>query len=92
MRAGLALALVLMLASPAAAALWRWVDSAGVTYYTSERASIPEKYRGAAQEIGVPSAREPQPAASPSTPMAPAASPTGGVVPLPSRRGQRGEE
>lgn len=86
MRAGLALALVLMLASPAAAALWRWVDSAGVTYYTSERASIPEKYRGAAQEIGVPSAREPQPAASPSTPMAPtpAASPTGGVVPLPS--------
>lgn len=84
MRAGLALALVLMLASPAAAALWRWVDSAGVTYYTSERASIPEKYRDAAQEIGVPSAREPQPAASPSTPMAPAASPTGGVVPLPS--------
>ena len=70
---GLALALV-MQASPAAAALWRWVDSAGVVYYTSERASIPEKYRSGAREIGVPSARESQPAASPTT----------GVVPLPS--------
>ena len=87
MRVVLALAVLLMLASPAAAALWRWVDSAGVVYYTSERSSIPEKYRSAAQEIGVPSAREPQPAASPSTPTAPAspaASPTSDVVPLPT--------
>lgn len=76
-----ALILVFMLASSADAALWRWRDSAGVTYYTSERDSIPEKYRNAAEEIGAPSAREPQPAASPASP---AASPTSGVVPVPS--------
>ena len=81
MRVVFALALVLTLVSPVSAALWRWVDSAGVTYYTSERNSIPEKYRNAAEEIGVPSAREPQPAASPSSPTA---SPSSGVVPLPT--------
>jgi predicted aspartyl protease len=81
MRVVFALALVLALASPVSAALWRWVDSAGVTYYTSERNTIPEKYRKTAEEIGVPSAREPQPAASPSSPTA---SPSSGVVPLPT--------
>jgi hypothetical protein len=81
MRVALALSLVLTLAAPASAALWRWRDSAGVTYYTSERDRIPEKYRNSAEEIGVPSAREPQPAASPASP---AASPTSGVVPLPA--------
>jgi predicted aspartyl protease len=74
--------LLLSMASPAAAELYRWVDAAGVTYYTSERATIPEEYRGAAKELEHPSAREPQPAASP---VSPAASPTTGtVVPLPT--------
>jgi predicted aspartyl protease len=78
----LATALLLAAASPAAAALYRWVDSAGVTHYTSERNSIPEKYRGSAREVQHPSARTPQPAASPASP---AASPTtGAVVPLPA--------
>ena len=81
MRVVFALALVLTLATPASAGVWRWRDSAGVTYYTSERNSIPEKYRSAAEEIGAPSAREPQPAGSTASP---AASPTSGVVPLPT--------
>jgi predicted aspartyl protease len=74
--------LLLTMVSPAGAALYRWVDAAGVTYYTSERANIPEQYRGSARELEHPSAREPQPAASP---VSPAASPTSGaVVPLPT--------
>jgi predicted aspartyl protease len=74
--------LLLATTSPAAATLYRWVDAAGVVYYTSERASIPEQYRASAQELEHPSAREPQPAASPvSTPPSPA---SGAVVPLPA--------
>lgn len=75
--------LLLAMASPAAGALYRWVDAAGVTYYTSERSTIPEKYRSSAQEIEHPSARAPQPAVSTASP---AASPTtsAGVVPLPT--------
>jgi predicted aspartyl protease len=81
-RAFLVTGLLLAMASPAAGALYRWVDAAGVTYYTSERAAIPEQYRGSAKEIEHPSAREPQPAASP---VSPAASPTtGAVIPLPT--------
>ena len=73
--------LLLTMVSPAGAALYRWVDAAGVTYYTSERANIPEQYRGSARELEHPSAREPQPA----SPVSPAASPTSGaVVPLPT--------
>jgi predicted aspartyl protease len=73
----LVVGLLLAMASPAAGALYRWVDAAGVTYYTSERATIPEQYRGSAQELEHPSARAPQPAASP---VSPAASPTSGAV------------
>lgn len=77
----LATALLLTGAAPATAALYRWVDSAGVTHYTSERSTIPEKYRSSVREIEHPSARAAQPAASPS----PSASPTtGAVVPLPA--------
>lgn len=72
---------LLSMASPATGALYRWVDAAGVTHYTSERSTIPEQYRNSAQELDHPSAREPQPAASPS----PTASPTAGaVVPVPA--------
>ena len=80
-RAVFAAALWLAMTSPAAGALYRWVDASGVTYYTSERSTIPEAYRNSAQQLDVPTAREPQPAASPS----PAASPTSGaLVPLPA--------
>jgi predicted aspartyl protease len=81
-RLALGLGLLLAMASPAAGGLYRWVDAAGVTYYTGERADIPEQYRNSAQELEHPSAREPQPAASP---VSPAASPTpGAVLPRPT--------
>ena len=95
----LAAALLLVPAAPATAALYRWVDSAGVTHYTSDRGTIPEKYRSTAREIGHPTARTPQPAASPAAPPAPApavppapapspaspaASPNTGAVPRPA--------
>ena len=77
----LALGVLLAMVSPAAGALYRWVDAADVTHYTSDRSTIPEQYRNAAQELDHPTARAPQPAALPS----PAASPTAGaVVPLPT--------
>jgi hypothetical protein len=79
-RAVLAAAVLLATTSPAAAALYRWVDAAGVTHYTSDRATIPEAYRRSAQELDHPTARTSQPAASPASP---AASPSGAVGPLP---------
>ena len=78
-RVALAAVFLLALPSAAVAALYRWVDSAGVTYYTSDRESIPERYRASATEIEAPSPRGPQPAGSPPSPGAatPAASPPG---------------
>jgi hypothetical protein len=80
-RVVLAFGALLTLASPADGALYRWVDAAGVTHYTSDRSTIPERYRSSAQELEHPSARKPQPAASPSPAAAP---PPGAVVPLPT--------
>ena len=77
----LAVGLLLAIATPAAGALYRWVDAAGVTYYTSDRSTIPERYRNSAKELEHPSAREPQPSASPSPT---ASAPAGAVVPLPT--------
>ena len=68
------LGLVLLAASSAEAALYRWVDDNGVVHYTSERDAVPEAYRATAQSLDHPSARTPQPSASPS----------GAVVPFPS--------
>jgi predicted aspartyl protease len=58
-------ALVTATASPAVAALYRWVDAAGVIHYTSERDTIPEAHRSSAHEVDHPSARAAQPSASP---------------------------
>ena len=81
MKRWLLAAVLLALASPADAALYRWVDKSGVTYYTSERDAIPEQYRAAAQKLDAPTARTPEPAAA----VSPAASPTSGAtVPLPT--------
>jgi predicted aspartyl protease len=81
-RVALVVGVVLAMASPAMGALFRWVDAAGVTYYTSDRANIPEQYRDSAKELEHPSARQPQPAASPvSSTTTPS---SGAVVPLPT--------
>ncbi|HXU89676.1 MAG TPA: DUF4124 domain-containing protein, partial [Methylomirabilota bacterium] len=53
-------AIVLALAAPADAALYRWVDKSGVTYYTSEREAIPEPYRASAQKLDAPTPRTPE--------------------------------
>lgn len=66
-----------MAVSSAEAALYRWVDDKGVIHYTGERDAIPEAYRGTAQVLDHPSARAPQPSASPApgavVPFAPGA-------------------
>ena len=59
-----AFVLVLATATPAGGALYRWVDAGGVVHYTSEADTIPAAFRGAAESLSHPSAREPEPPAS----------------------------
>lgn len=86
-------ALTVAIASPAAAALYRWIDTDGVIHYTDERDSIPERYRTGAELLEAPGARasessgasEPARAPDPSALPAPAApgipvSPGGGPL------------
>jgi hypothetical protein len=54
----LALLTTAMLATPAAAELYRWTDGDGVRHYTSDPASIPEAYRERARDLGSPRVRE----------------------------------
>lgn len=51
-------------ASPAPAALYRWVDAAGAVHYTSDLQAIPEAYRHSARTLEHPGARAPLPPAS----------------------------
>jgi hypothetical protein len=83
--AALVAGLMLAIASPAAGALYRWVDAAGVTYYTSDRNTIPEQYRASAKELEHPSAQQAQSAPSPVSPAGSPVSPAGSPVsPAPS--------
>jgi hypothetical protein len=41
-------------ASPAWAQLYRWTDTAGTVYYTTDLATIPAEYRDSARDIGAP--------------------------------------
>jgi hypothetical protein len=78
---------VLAAASPAAAALYRWVDAEGVIHYTSDLETIPEAYRNAARKIDTPTPRTPEPSALPRqgvTAPPPAAAPAPGTVPPPA--------
>jgi predicted aspartyl protease len=75
----LALALVITAASPASAALYRWVDGAGAVHYTSEQDAIPQAYRGSAETLEHPSARTSEPVAL-ATPGAAISVPTGSPV------------
>jgi hypothetical protein len=61
--------LVLTVAGPAAAQLYRWTDAQGVVRYTNDRAAIPPAQRDGATDIGSPAPRpaeSPRPAAEPS--------------------------
>ncbi|HZN51990.1 MAG TPA: aspartyl protease family protein [Methylomirabilota bacterium] len=51
-------------ATPALAELYKWTDTAGVVYYTSDLASIPPAFRDSATPISTPQARPAQPAKS----------------------------
>src|SRR4029453_9007760 len=51
-------------ATPGLAALYKWTDTAGVVYYTSDLASIPPAFRDSATPISTPQARPAQPAKS----------------------------
>ena len=62
-RTALVAVLVLATATPAAAALFRWIAADGATHYTSDLDSIPEAYRAGAVDIGAPAARPAPPAA-----------------------------
>lgn len=62
MRLALLTALVVVgLAVPAAAQLWKWTDAEGVVRYTNDVESIPPEHRGRATEIGSPTGREEEP-------------------------------
>jgi hypothetical protein len=45
---------VALVAHPAAAQLYRWEDSHGTVYYTTDLATIPPAYRDGARDIGSP--------------------------------------
>lgn len=68
-RAGLAaLATIITLVAPAAwAQLYRWSDSDGTVYYTTDLATIPPAYRESARDIGAPT---PGPLPAPTPPVA----------------------
>ena len=70
--AGAALVLVLTLAAPATAQLYRWTTDDGVPRYTNDLESIPPAYRESAREIGSPQARP----FEPGRPEPPAADPS----------------
>jgi Aspartyl protease/Domain of unknown function (DUF4124) len=66
--AALGLLLVLTAAPPAAAGgLFRWTAADGAVHYTSDRDSIPERFRAEAVDIGAPLAREGPPPPPPGT-------------------------
>jgi hypothetical protein len=52
---------LLLVADPAAAQLYRWTDNEGIVRYTNDPATIPPAARGSATEIGSPRPRPPEP-------------------------------
>jgi Aspartyl protease/Domain of unknown function (DUF4124) len=57
---------ITLVASPALAQLYRWVDATGTVYYTTDLTTIPPVYRDGARDIGAPTPG-PQQAPSPAT-------------------------
>jgi hypothetical protein len=58
---------VMLVAHPAFAQLYRWEDSYGTVYYTTDLATIPPAYRDGARDIGAPT---PGPQQAPPPPVA----------------------
>jgi predicted aspartyl protease len=78
-RALIALLIVLAVARPAAAALYRWIDDGGAIHYTSELESIPPEHRASARSIEHPG---PQAAPPPASPRQGAVLPFAGGAPV----------
>src|SRR5207247_4480508 len=70
---------VLASAVPAAAQIYQWTDTEGVTRYTNDRESITPEYRERAREIDSPQARPEEPGRT----AAPATDPS--VIPITGR-------
>jgi len=59
--------IITLVAPPAWAQLYRWSDSHGTVYYTTDLATIPPAYRDSARDIGAPT---PGPLPAPTPPVA----------------------
>ena len=75
--------LILSMATPAAAGLFRWTSADGAIHYTSDAESIPEAYRADAVDVGAPTARPPVP--GPAAPAGTVLPFTGGPVVVEAR-------
>src|SRR6058998_2786827 len=84
-RVVVAAVVVVLLASavPAAAQIYQWTDTEGVTRYTNDRESIPPEYRERAREIDSPQARPEEPGRTEAPATDPSVIPiTGGALTL----------
>jgi predicted aspartyl protease len=81
-----ALVLVLVLSTPVAAQVLRWVDDQGNAHYADGMLNVPERYRTRAVPLGMRNAPAPPPGAAPAQTAPPAAA---GSVTLRYTPGQR---
>ena len=87
MRVVVAAVVVVVLASavPAAAQIYQWTDTEGVTRYTNDRESIPPEYRERAREIDSPQARPEEPGRTEAPATDPSVIPITGGAPIRTR-------
>ena len=75
-----AIALVTLLATPAAAQFFRWVDDQGHAHYAEGLMNVPERFRSRAQPLGLRNAPVPPPGASTTAPAGPPVAAGGAVI------------
>src|SRR2546430_2435607 len=78
---------VCLVATPAAAQLYRWTDGEGTVHYTADLDAIPPAHRAAAQLLSAP---QPRPAPPPEPPWTRSPSPS--TRPRAARRSRRDDE
>lgn len=75
-----ALVLVLVLSTPAAAQIFRWVDDQGNAHYADGLLNVPERFRARAQPLGMRNAPAPPPGSAPAQPGPPPPAAAGAVT------------
>lgn len=75
-----AFAIVALLATPAAAQIFRWVDDQGNAHYAEGLLNVPERFRSRAQPLGLRSAPTPPPGAAATIPAGPPVAAGGAVI------------